>query len=203
MPDLPEAGTKLFLEAGPSTLALAGGTTPRPLYERLARAPFSWERVEVFFGDERCVPLWHPDSNFRMASDALLGRVQARVHPVRSCEPEDYERDLAEVFGPGVPRFDLIFLGLGEDGHTASLFPGDPAASITDRLVARVERPDHPRITLTLLVLSAARLVVFLVAGEAKRAALASLAAGDDIPAAKVVADRVVVLADHSAAPPR
>src|SRR5436309_13046359 len=108
-----------------------------------------------------------------MANEALLSKVPARVHPMFDCEPDAYRKELADVFGPGMPRFDLVFLGLGDDGHTASLFPGDRALEIKNRLVAWVPHPgmppDHPRMTLTLPVLNAAKLSVFLVAGESKR----------------------------------
>ena len=156
----------------------------------------------MFFGDERCVPPDHPDSNYRMAYEALLSHVQARVHrmPGETCDAAAYEEELTRVFGPGLPEFDLVLLGLGEDGHTASLFPGDPALDITDRRVVRVERPDHPRLTLTLPVLSAAKVVMFLVSGESKREALGRLLAGADIPAARVRARQVIVIADEAAA---
>lgn len=195
-----ETGARLFLEAAPRTVALAGGSTPAGLYERLAELPYPWSGVEVFFGDERCVPADHPDSNLRMAAETLLSHVSARVHPMTGCDPEAYERELTDVFGAGVPRFDLVLLGLGEDGHTASLFPGDPALDVLDRLAVLVDRPDHRRMTLTLPVLSAARLAVFLVAGASKRRALTGLRDGEDLPATRVVAERVVVLADASAA---
>lgn len=197
------AAVDLFREASPRTLALAGGSTPRKLYRALAEEPYPWEEVEVFFGDERCVPPDHPDSNFRMAREALLARVPARVHrmPGETCDAAGYERVLREALGPGVPALDLAFLGLGEDGHTASLFPGDPALEERERLVVRVERPDHPRLTLTYPVLNAAGLAVFLVSGPSKRGALMRLLAGDDIPAARVEALRVVVVADRAAAP--
>ncbi|HXF36344.1 MAG TPA: 6-phosphogluconolactonase [Actinomycetota bacterium] len=195
------AGVRLFVEVAPRTLVLAGGSTPRELYRRLAALPYPWREVEVFFGDERCVPPDHPDSNLRMARETLLTRVPARVHPMTGCRPEDYERELRAVFGDDLPRFDLAFLGLGEDGHTASLFPGDPALEAGDRWVALVERPDHRRMTLTLPVLSAARVAAFLVAGPGKREALARLLRGDPgIPAARVGAERVVVVADPAAA---
>jgi 6-phosphogluconolactonase len=197
--DLAEAGTEIFLEAAPSTVALSGGTTPRVVYEGLSAHPEAWRGVEVFFGDERCVPPDHPDSNLRMAREALLDHVPARVHPMTGCDPDAYEAELRSVVGPGVPRFDLVWLGLGADGHTASLFPGDPALAETERLVAVVDRPDHPRMTLTLPVLSAAALAVFLVSGEGKRDALARWRAGEDLPAARVTAERVVVLADPAA----
>lgn len=200
--DIAGAAADLFLEVAPKAVALAGGTTPLSAYERLASLEYPWHEVELFFGDERCVPPNHPDSNFRMADEALLSKIPVRVHrmPGESCDAPSYERELREALGP-TPALDLIFLGLGEDGHTASLFPDDPALDETERLVVRVERPDHPRLTLTLPVLSAAPFALFLVAGKQKSAALRMLMAGADIPAARVAADRVVVLADDAAAP--
>ena len=191
---------RLFLDAAPKTLALAGGSTPRALYERLARARFPWNGVDVFFGDERCVPPTDPDSNLHMAHEALLSRISARVHPMAGCDPAAYEHELEQVLGTGVPSLDLVFLGLGEDGHTASLFPGDRALEERERTVVLVDRPDHRRMTLTLPVLSAARTVVFLVVGERKRSPLRWLLGDRDIPAARVRAARVVVVADPSAA---
>jgi len=200
--DVAVAAGKRFLALRPRFVALAGGSTPRRLYERLAACDFPWSETEVFFGDERCVPPDHPDSNYRMAHEALLSRVQARVHrmPGETCDASAYEEDLARVFGPGLPEFDLVLLGLGVDGHTASLFPGDPALDVTDRHVVRVQRPDHPRLTLTLPVLSAAKVAMFLVSGESKREPLRRLLAGADIPAARVRARQVIIIGDEAAA---
>ncbi len=200
--DLAQEGAALFLAVRPRTVALAGGATPRRLYERLARTDYPWAETDVCFGDERCVPPNHPDSNFRMANEALLSRGRARAHRMQgeTCDAMGYEKELASIFGPDLPRFDLVFLGLGADGHTASLFPGDPALEERERWVVRVEREDHARLTMTLPVLSAARTAVFLVSGGAKCEALRQLMAGANIPAARVAADRVVVLADNAAA---
>jgi 6-phosphogluconolactonase len=201
--DVAAAAADRIFALGPRSVALAGGTTPRRLYEGLAERRVPWEQTDVFFGDERCVPPNHPASNFGMAYRALLSKVPARVYrmPSETCDPSSYERDLAQVLGPGIPRFDLVLLGLGEDGHTVSLFPGDPALEERERLVVRVVRPDYPRLTLTLPVLSAARVVIFLVSGRLKRAALRCLMDGDDtIPAARVNAETVVVIADEAAA---
>jgi 6-phosphogluconolactonase len=200
--DIPEAAARLFREAMPRTIVLAGGETPRPTYQRLAREEHDWDQVEVFFSDERCVPPDHPDSNYRMANETLLFFVPARVHrmPGEGCDAESYERELRRMFADSLPRFDLAFMGLGPDGHTASLFPGDPALDEKERWVVRVSRPDHERMTLTLPLLSAVRLVVFLVAGEEKHDALRRMMAGEDIPANRVAAERVVVLADAAAA---
>lgn len=201
--DLVSAGLGVFLGLGPRTIALAGGSTPRPLYEALARQPYPWQEVEVFFGDERCVPADHPDSNLRMAREALLDHVAAAVFPMpgETCDARSYEEALRERFGEEMPALDLVLLGLGEDGHTVSLFPGDPALEESGRWVARVEREDHTRLTLTLPVLSAARAAVFLVSGEQKRDALRRLLDGDrQVPAARVEAERVLVVADRAAA---
>lgn len=196
------AAVRLFLEIQPRTLTLAGGSTPRAFYERLRHVGYDWHGVDVFFGDERCVPDNHPDSNFRMAEEALLSKVAARVHRIdgERCDPDIYERELEASFGAGFPRFDLVVMGLGEDGHTASLFPGDPALDILDRSVARVSRPDHARITLTFPVFSAANVALFLVEGSPKAGALKQLLEGSDIPASRVKARRVVILADPAAA---
>ena len=166
--------------AGASTgafkVALAGGSTPRDLYACLAQEPLSsrvpWARVEIFFGDERCVPADHPDSNFRMAHEALLKHVAlepSRIHrvPTEFTPDEAARRYADEVRGP---NFDWIFLGLGRDGHTASLFPGSPAVSEKIKLAVAAEAPDTklPRVTLTLPVFSAAAKIVFVVSGADK-----------------------------------
>jgi 6-phosphogluconolactonase len=200
--DLPAEAVAVFEESAPRAIALAGGATPEPVYQRLAGLRYPWDEVDAFFTDERCVAPDHPDSNHAMAFRALLSRVDARGHPMLGCDAEGAERELRGHFGEGIPRFDLVFLGLGADGHTASLFPGHPALEERRRLVVRVERPDHPRLTLTLPVLSAARVAVFLVSGDGKREALRWLLEGDPaIPAARVAAERMVALADPAAAP--
>jgi 6-phosphogluconolactonase len=199
--DITDAADR-FLALRPNTLALAGGSTPKHFYRHLATCVFPWSKTEVFFGDERCIPPDHPDSNYRMASEALLSKVKARVHRMRgeTCDAAAYEEELERVFGAGLPEFDLVLLGLGEDGHTASLFPGDPALEVTDRRVVRVERPDHARLTLTLPVLSSARVALFLVSGTSKREPLRRLLDGERIPAARVEAERVLIVADEAAA---
>ena len=198
-----EAGVRKLLEIDPRTIALAGGSTPRRMYERWARTDFPWPDVHIYFGDERCVPAGDAASNFHMAEESLLSKVPVNVHrmPGDSCAPEAYEVELRSTFADGGPTFDLVMLGLGEDGHTASLFPGDPALEVTERWVVGVERPDFNRLTLTLPVLSAARVAMFLVTGAPKRTALRQLLDGDDIPAARVSAERVIVIADRAAVP--
>jgi 6-phosphogluconolactonase len=196
------AAFDIFMDIAPHLLVLAGGETPRPLYQMLAYSGHGWSGTDVFFSDERCVPTDHPDSNYRMAYETLLGKVNALAHPMPggSCNADAYEQDLRAFFADGPVHFDLAILGLGEDGHTASLFPGDPALEERDRLVVRVERPDHPRLTLTLPALSAAETVLFLVTGASKAEALRALVASDDIPASRVAARRRIVVCDHAAA---
>jgi 6-phosphogluconolactonase len=164
------------------------------MYEILARDymdGIDWSKVYVFFGDERSVPPHHEDSNLKMASEVLLDHVPvANVHRIRGELPseeaaEAYEEELRTFFQTeDVPRFDLILLGLGADGHTASLFPETPALEVHDRWVVAnpVPRLGTTRITLTLPVINAARAVIFLVAGEDKAEALREILEGDADP---------------------
>ena len=177
-------------------MVLAGGSTPKAAYEILARdyaEAIDWGRVHAFFGDERTVPPDHEDSNYRMAREALLDHVPVGgVHRIRGELPPDeaaasYEGELRAFFeGEDPPRFDLILLGLGEDGHTASLFPETSALEVTDRLVVAnpVLKLDTTRITLTAPVLNAAHDVSFLVAGGGKAEALKEVIEGDADPRA-------------------
>ena len=176
-------------------VALAGGSTPEATYETLARdhaGTVDWPNVHVFFGDERTVPPDHEDSNYRMAKKALLDHVPVgSVHPMRGeLPPEEaaasYEEELKEFFGDGPVVLDLVMLGIGGDGHTASLFPETSALSVTDRLVVAnpVLKLETTRLTLTAPVLSAARDVFFLVAGEGKAGALKEILEGEEDPRA-------------------
>jgi 6-phosphogluconolactonase len=167
-------------------LVLAGGSTPRATYAELARrAPAGeLERWELWFGDERCVPPEHEASNFRMAREAWLDTTPLppeRVHRIRGEEEpaaaaERYQRELEQRLGPS-PRFDLVLLGLGRDGHVASLFPGAPALRAGSGLVSTARSPLAPelRVTLTPAAINAARAVLFLVSGADKAPALAAL----------------------------
>jgi 6-phosphogluconolactonase len=172
-------------------VGLSGGRTPRTLYRLLAeeRERILWRSVHVFWGDERCVPRDDPRSNFRMVREALLDHVpipRGHVHPIPVEMPDAehaaqaYEAVLRAHFGEGYPRFDLLLLGMGADGHTASLFPGSPALREAVRSVAAVAPPAAPsvRVTLTLPALSNATRVWFLVAGTEKASALARVLAG-------------------------
>jgi len=175
------------------TLALSGGSTPRRLYESLAGAEIDWARTQVFFGDERCVPPEHADSNYRMAREALLSKIaipEKNVHRVKSedADPERaakaYEQELQGFFKlrPGeMPTFDLVLLGMGPDGHCASLFPGTTALAEEVRLAVApyVEKLGSWRVTLTAPVFNHARSVLFLVAGEDKANALKGVLESD------------------------
>ena len=183
-------------ERGRFAVARSAGSTPKATYEVLARDcvnELDWSRVHVYFGDERTVPPEHEDSNFRMAYETLLSHVPVgSVHRMRGELPPDeaaaaYEEELRAFFGQvDVPRFDLILCGLGEDGHTLSLFPETAALDVTDRWVVAnpVLKLGTTRLTLTIPVLNASRAVTFLVAGESKAEALKEVLEGDADPRA-------------------
>jgi 6-phosphogluconolactonase len=183
-------------ERGRFVVVLAGGSTPETTYRVLASEyadGVDWSRVHAFFGDERSVPPDDDDSNYRMASAVLLDRVPVgSAHRMRGELPPDraaeaYEEELRTFFeSEEVPRFDLILLGVGGDGHTASLFPETSALEVNDRWVVAnpVLKLDTTRITLTVPVLNAARAVIFLVAGEDKAEALEKILEGNADPRA-------------------
>lgn len=213
-----EGARRAIGESGRFAVALAGGSTPKATYEVLAReyggaqdGP-DWGRVHFFFGDERGVPPDHEDSNYRMANKALLSRVRpGSVHRMRGELPPAeaaalYDGELREFFG-GAPAFDLVMLGIGEDGHTASLFPRTPALGVTDRFAVEnpVEKLGTTRITLTVPAINAARAVVFLAGGEGKAQALKEILSDDsdprDYPAKLIKASGDVTwMVDRSAA---
>lgn len=230
--DVPAAFTKTVLAAfavrplaARFSLVLSGGPTAKLCYEHLVAVTvegagtagslgdtFDWSVVDIYMGDERIVPPDDPDANQRLVREAIVDRVgplgsftpMPTTGPVEECVAE-YQRVMADLLaGPGI---DLIHLGLGPDGHTASLFPNAPTLQAgPDELVVATQDPNgvnpHPRMTVTLPVINAARCAVFTVAGESKRDAIAALRRGDDIPAARVRATRVVWLVDEAAAGP-
>ena len=212
---VPDAFTSLVAEelGRPSTggysLFLSGGGTAEDCYADLARAEgVDWSGVDVYLGDERCVAPDDPDSNHRMIRETLL----ARIGPVRSDHPmyrsgapaaaaAAYQREVEAL-----DTVDVVHLGLGPDGHTASLFPDSAALALTEpgTLVSANRDPNannpHDRITLTLAGIARARLVVFTVSGASKRPAFERIVAGDQLPAARVTAHRIVWLVDAEAA---
>jgi 6-phosphogluconolactonase len=203
---LARAGASAFVEVakqavranGVFTVALSGGSTPKALYSLLAsdasfKSQVPWDKTHFFWGDERHVPPDHADSNYRMTNDTMLAnapvpagnvhRIKGELEDARQAA-EDYERALRDFFklAPGqLPRFDLVLLGMGPDGHTASLFPGTKALSEQQHLVVAnwVEKFDSYRITLTLPVLNNAACVVFLVSGAEKADTLCAVLSGE------------------------
>jgi 6-phosphogluconolactonase len=190
---------------GRFTVALSGGSTPKSVYSLLAHGnprmqPIAWPYVHVFWGDERCVPPTHSDSNYRTAQEALLSRVPIPPENIHRIHAElapleaayNYERELRQAFSmssDGTPCFDLAFLGMGPDGHTASLFPGTSGLQEKNRLVVAhyVEKLSSWRVTLTAKVFNAAAQVAFLVAGADKATTLKAVLEGafqpDRLPA--------------------
>lgn len=188
------------------SVALSGGETARDCYERLADdagSQIDWWKVDVYWGDERCVPHDHPDSNYRLAREALLDRVGAAnaTHLMRCAEgPDPYQLRLGDL-----GRIDLIHLGMGGDGHTASLFPHSAALDADPgRLVAMNDDPlgghPHARMTLTLGGIARAEQAIVTVMGEEKAEALAAIARGEDLPAARIGSEQVTWLVDEAAA---
>ena len=188
MTELARAAARRWVELAHESLrarnsfhvALAGGSTPEPVYRILRDADVDWNKIHLYWGDERDVPADHPESNFRMARLALIDSVpipEANIHPIR-VQPDieetvaEYRRQLEKVHRgrDGFPTFDLIMLGMGGDGHVASLYPDSSALGVTDRSVVSVyvEKLNSWRVTLTYPVLNAARYIMLLVAGEAK-----------------------------------
>lgn len=194
-----EVANRAIAARGQFALALSGGSTPRPTYRLLAHDRFAsqvdWAQVHIFWSDERCVPPDHPDSNYRMAWRIFLCTLpipEANLHRMAGeRDPREaaarYGVALQQVLGDAL-RFDLILLGMGEDGHTASLFPDTPALQVGDRPTTAVYVPafDRWRLTLTFPAINAARAVSFLVQGASKAPALACVRNGEQLPAARV-----------------
>jgi 6-phosphogluconolactonase len=207
---------------GKFAVTLSGGNTPRAIYSLLAqqyKTTIPWDKVHIFFSDERHVPPDHPDSNYRMAKESLLANVpipEKNIHRVRTemdaaSAAQDYDNQLREFFhlnGNDWPRFDLIMLGLGDDGHTASLFPGTAALDESRRRVVAnwVEKLKSFRITFTFPLLNYAAEVLFLVSGANKAKILKEVLepGGTEVPAQRVLpkGGRLLWLADQDAGRP-
>lgn len=206
---LSQAAVDLFIELqkesisdkGRFSVALSGGSTPKPLYEALAspdrQEELEWEKVHIFWGDERCVPPDHPDSNYKMVNESLLKHISIpdqNVHRVPAeMDPRmaafSYEESLRGFFHGPLPFFDLIFLGMGEDGHTASLFPHSAGLNEEDRWFIANYAPEQEtwRLTLTKNAINAAKNIAVLVAGRAKADMLSDVLEGDYQPYAKPI----------------
>ena len=214
-----EISEKAIREKGWFTVALSGGKTPTGFYQYLSRRhDLPWEKTHLFLVDERFVPWDFPESNHRMLREHLLGKVRIpseNIHPISTGEPspdisaKKYEEELRLFFKltkSNLPEFDLILLGIGEDGHTASLFPGNDALKETKHLVVPVKPVTAPmdRISLTLPVINNSWNVIFLVCGQRKRAVMRIVRGGDDktLPASKVSPKRgrLLFLMDREAA---
>lgn len=171
-------------QRGFCTLALAGGGTPQPVYEKLAQHPLPWEKLHIFWGDERYVPADHPDSNQKMARDAWLDQVaipEENIHPMPTtgenpeADAQKHEQELRAFFHcpeGAFPSLDIILLGMGDDGHTASLFPHTEALTVRDRLITVGNKGDSKRLSFTAPFLNQGQTVIFLVAGANKQSAL-------------------------------
>ena len=208
-------------ESGMFTVALSGGSTPKRLYQLLAdqNEPFrdriAWPKIHCFWSDERHVPPDHPDSNYRMTHEALLAHVPvppSNIHRIPTENPSAneaataYEQTLIDVTSNRLPQLDLILLGLGSDGHTASLFPGTDALNETTHLVAApwIEKLQAYRITMTLPLLNNAASVVFLVSGKDKVEIVKEVLEGEDkypAQAVKPTHGQLVWMLDQAAAP--
>jgi 6-phosphogluconolactonase len=200
---VPQAFAAMVAAEAPASIALSGGDTARQCYELLATADVEWGRVDAWFGDERWLPVHDPESNEGMARVTFLDEVEPRaIHSMYDADATIEEAAAAyDSALRAAPPLELVHLGLGPDGHTASLFPGSAPLEETERWV--VPNGDalhpHPRLTLTYPALAATRLVVVTVAGASKQDAFARIRAGDDLPAGRVRAERVVWLVDEAA----
>lgn len=187
------------------SIALSGGRSPRETFHHLSRADLAWPKVDVFQVDERVAPDGHPDRNVALIEQELSNGSHLHRMPVVENGLEgaarSYERELVEVCG-SPPRIDLVHLGIGEDGHIASLVPADPVLSIGDRYVAVTdEYGGYRRMTLTFPALEAAGALVLVVGGAGKAEALAKMIAGDrSVPAGRLIGREITVLADEAAA---
>jgi 6-phosphogluconolactonase len=195
--NVPEAFARLVSGTAPRSIALSGGGTAEDCYKALRDEPMDWGLVEVFFGDDRNVPVDHPDSNEGMARRVLLDHVGPHaIHSMHALGADRYD-----TLVRAEPPIGIVHLGLGPDGHTASLFPGTAVLDEQERLV--VENEDelhpHPRITFTFPAIERAELAVITVAGEEKREAIARIRAGEDLPGARIRAKQVLWLGDAAA----
>jgi 6-phosphogluconolactonase len=201
---------------GQFTFVAAGGSTPKALYQALAKQDLDWQKFQVFWGDERYVPVTDPQSNQGMTRDAWLSQVAIpaeNIHPMLTTNSDpaiaaqEYESHLQKFFNLNsgeFPSFDLVLLGIGDDGHTASLFPNTAALEVSDRLVTVGQKDGQPRLTFTYPLINQARQILFLVDGASKIQALEAIfdpnSSSQEYPA-KLIAGSVTWLISQSAAP--
>jgi 6-phosphogluconolactonase len=202
--DVPTHFADLVVANAPRSIALSGGDTSEQCYAHLAARPFDWSDIVVFFGDDRFVPVDHPDSNEGMARRVLLDRVHPReIHSMYRPGPIEAAADAYDALVREHEPTDFVHLGLGPDGHTASLFPGSPALDVQDRYVIATgdDAHPHPRLTFTFPAIARSPLVVVTVSGRDKRDAMRRIAAGEDLPAARLRAPQLLWIVDEAAAP--
>jgi 6-phosphogluconolactonase len=201
--DVADAFADLVARAAPASIGLSGGELASACYQRLRARDMDWSHVDVFFGDERFVPVSHEDSNEGMARRVLLDAVGPRaIHGMARGDTTIAAAASYDALVRDAPPIELLHLGMGPDGHVASLFPGSPALDEKERLVVATEDDahPHPRITFTFPAMARCRLVVVTVAGTEKRDAMTRLRVGEDVPAASVrAADRLLWLTDRAA----
>ncbi len=195
--DVPHAFARLVAETAPRSIALSGGDTARRCYAALRDEPVDWLMVDVFIGDERVLPVDHEESNEGMVRRTLFSPTTPHaLHSMVGLGAEKYD-----LLVRSAPPIDIVHLGLGPDGHTASLFPGSPALDERDRLVIETGDDLHPhrRITFTFPAIARARLALITAEGESKRDPIARIRAGGDLPGARIRAERVLWLGDRAA----
>jgi 6-phosphogluconolactonase len=198
--DVADAFAQLVCDRVPRSIALSGGETAEDCYAALAGQPFDWREVDVYFGDDRVVPVDDPDSNEGMVRRTLFAHeVPRAIHSMVAAGAEAYDALVRSA-----PPIDLVHLGLGPDGHTASLFPGSAACDEQSRFVVESEDAEHPhpRLTFTFPAIARSRLAVVTVVGAAKHDAIARIRAGEDLPGARIRAEAVLWLGDRDALGP-
>ena len=203
--DVPTHFADLVVANAPRSIALSGGELAGACYEHLAARPFDWSDTDVFFGDERFIPPEHDESNEGMVRRVLLDHVQPRaVYPMYREGSIDAAADYYDALMHEQPPIEMAHLGVGPDGHIASLFPGSPALDVTDRYVVATGDDLHPfpRITCTYPGIARSPFVVVTVAGAEKRDVMRRIADGDEaLPATRIEGDKVLWIVDESAAP--
>jgi 6-phosphogluconolactonase len=195
--NVPHAFARVVAEIAPRSIALSGGELAQQCYAALREEPVDWLMVDVYFGDERQVPVASDESNEGMARRTLLDFVEPRqIHSMADAGAPAYDAQIRNAL-----PIDIVHLGLGPDGHTASLFPGSPALDVTDRMVIETGDDKHPfpRLTLTFPAIARATLALVTVAGEEKRDAIARIRAGEDLPGGRIHAEKVLWLGDRAA----